>query len=107
MTWGPMWFVLFVTVFFSICIPSAIGAYWCWTNRKIEGKTNEVLVRWAILLAAVSYDCFSKLVANAFGYIGPRPKYTLGFAIVFWQGQIVLSAAMIYLVMFFVGNKKD
>ena len=107
MTNGAMLFILFVAVFFSICIPAGVGAYWCWVNRKVEGHTSEILKRWAFLLFAISYDCASKLIANGVGFIGARPVYSLGYAIAFWQGQIVLACAMIYLISYFIGNKKE
>lgn len=95
MTWGPFLFALFILVFFCVAIPAAVAAYWCWTNSR---HSDEALRAFALVLGAVSLECICRLVATSFGFIGPRPVYSIGYAITYWTGQAVLAYALVQLV---------
>ena len=104
MDWGPIIYILLTSVFFSICIPAGIAAYWCWVNRRSEDTVAPVLVRFALLLAAVSYDSFSRLIATGFGFEGQKPQFSIGYAVAYWQGQVVLSIAITVLLSYLISG---
>lgn len=104
MKWDQIIILILVVVFFSICIPAYMGAYWCWSNRKSDGS-SKVIVRIGWLLGAISWSYLSTLAATIFGVKGPRPKYTVEYIIIYLQGLIVLSCAINALVMYL--QKRD
>ena len=106
MTWGPFLYVLFLLVFFCVVIPAAVAAYWFWTNRGGRGSAP-IMRRVAIAFGSLAFAYLCHLIAVAFGFVGPKPVYTVGYAISFWIGQAILAYALIELVKFLQGGDQD
>jgi hypothetical protein len=98
MNWGPFLFALFMLIFFGICIPAAVVALWFWAGRRLTGGGSDPTVaRVALAFAAVFYAYMSNLIAACFGFVGPRPVFSIGYSIFYWQGQLALAVAMVAL----------
>lgn len=102
MSWGPFFFVFFVVSFFSVCIPAGVISYYYLKN----GKGSDLMSHQAAshLGLAVCFGCM--LVANAFGFEGPKPVYTIGYAMCWWFGIGVLAIIEVRHLLFLVRGGK-
>lgn len=106
MSWTQFVVLLLVTAFFSICIPSSLGAYWCWSNRKVNG-VSRLVVRVGWLFGSLAWCFMSILLMNAYGIDGPKPRYKVGFVLLYLQGVVALACAVNAVVIFLQrGGKK-
>lgn len=99
MKWAQVVTLFAVVVFFGICIPSVIGAYWCAKNAKWNG-TSSLVKRVGWVLGSVSYCLMSMLVGQILGAPTPRPRYTVFYIVMCIQGLVVLACCVTSLVMF-------
>lgn len=103
MKWGALLFILLITVFFTVCIPAAVAGMWCWRNRG----TSKIVKRTGFVLFAVSFESLTRLFAAGFGFVGPKPQYSIGYAICYWIGQCVLAAAVLDLLALLLGGSNN
>lgn len=97
MKWGPVLYIFFVTTFFSACIPAGIHGYWYFINRKAVVGAEKWMLQHALWYFGVALLFLCDLVANAcFGFVGPKPVYTLGFALTYWGARVVVSIVALH-----------
>lgn len=102
MSWGPFFFVFFVIVFFSVCIPAGVIGYFYHHN----GKGSDLMSHQALSHFGLAFCFGCMLLAPAFGFNGPKPVYSLGYTIVSWSGISVLAIIEVRHLLFLIRGGK-